>query len=198
MSMNSLSTARGNPYLTMIWLSIGGSFLLFLFLILVFVLRTQAPDWIPIPLPLALTFSTLVILFSSVSLHFSVQSFQAESYRNWFFWTSITLTLGLAFGLLQMAGCKRILDTGPGLAETSVAFMVLFSALHFLHIVLGLGGLFWVWLDSFTGRSYVDGFISSLNPKVTTRIRVVTVFWHFLDGIWILLYSLLWWQSLRA
>ncbi len=192
MRMKSIVAARGNPYYTMVWLAIAGSFLLFFFLFFVFLLRVQGTGWIPVTLPKAFNFSTLIICFSSVSLIFAKRSFHNEAYNQSYFWLTITLTLAISFTILQVAGWMHLLEAGISLHQTSGAFIYLVTGLHFLHILLGLAGIGWIWLDSYNSRSYVEGFIHSLNPMKMTRLRIVSVFWHFLDLLWIILFALLW------
>jgi cytochrome c oxidase subunit 3 len=79
--------------------------------------------------------------------------------------------------------------------EVAGAFVYLFSGLHFLHVLIGLLGLGWIWWDSYQSRTYVEGYIQSLNPQKMTRWKMVSIFWHFLDVLWIILFALLWWNQ---
>lgn len=193
--MKSLVTSRGNPYLTMTGLSILGSVLLFLFFVLVFFARLHARVWVPVALPPAFAFSTVTILLSSAALHFNRVAFRHERFQNGFMWLTVAVVLGFSFALLQMAGWKRMILSGAQLSQTSDAFVFLVSGLHFLHLLLGLAGLCWMWLDSYRDQSYVDGYLHSLNPMKMTRRIIVPVFWHFLDGLWLVLFALLWWYQ---
>jgi cytochrome c oxidase subunit 3 len=190
--MKSLTTARGNPYVTMVWLSVLGSCLIFLFLILLFFARTQSMGWEKLELPPAFTYSTFCILLSSASLHFSRSSFRNEEFRAGFWWLSLTLLLAISFGLLQYAGIQKFIQLKRPLSDTALAFSYLFSGLHFLHIVLGSGALFWVWLAFRKNLNYVDGFIVNINPITTTVFRTATIFWHFLGILWLMLFLVLW------
>lgn len=190
--MKSLSTARGNPYVTMVWLTVLGSFLLFLFLILMYLARTQSPGWERTMIPQAFLFSTICILLSSVSLHFSRTSFQNEAFRNGFHWLSLTLLLAISFGLLQYAGIRKFLVLNRPASDMALAFNYLFSGLHFLHILAGAGALFWVWLAFRKNLRYVDAFIVNMNPVTTTVFRTATIFWHFLGLLWLILFLVMW------
>jgi cytochrome c oxidase subunit 3 len=190
--MKSLLTARGNPYVTMAWLSILGSILLFLFLILLFFARTQSAGWAKLSLPPAFMLSTVCILLSSGSLHYARQAVKVESFRSGFYWLSVTLILAIAFGLLQYAGIRQFIRTGIPLSHTPIAFTWLFSGLHFLHIILGAGALGWVWNGFRKNLTYVDAFILNLNPITVTVFRTATLFWHFLGLLWLLLFLVLW------
>ncbi len=175
----------------MVWLAVLGSCLIFLFLILLFFARTQSPGWDRIALPPAFFYSTICILLSSFSLHFSRKAIREEEFKRGFQWLSITLLLGLAFGMLQYAGIKRFLDHGLPLSNTALAFAYLFSGLHFLHILLGAGALGWVWESFRRNLNYVDAFILNLNPITVTIFRTATIFWHFLGLLWLLLFLVL-------
>jgi cytochrome c oxidase subunit 3 len=189
--MKSLITARGNPYVTLVWLSVLGSCLIFLFLILLFFARTQAAGWEKIALPPAFTFSTVCILLSSASLHFSRSSFRNEEFRSGFWWLSLTLLLAISFGLLQYAGVQKFYLLKQPLSNTALAFTYLFSGLHFLHIIIGAGALLWVWFSFRKNLNYVDGFLVNLNPITNTVFRTATIFWHFLGILWMLLFLVL-------
>jgi cytochrome c oxidase subunit 3 len=176
----------------MVWLAILGSVLLFLFLILLFFARTQSTGWNKINLPPAFHFSTICILLSSASLHFSRSSTKNESYRNSYYWLSITLLLCMVFGMLQYAGIRDFMQRRLPVSHTALAFTYLFSGLHFLHIVLGAGALGWVWNAFRQNLNYVDAYILNLNPITVTIYRTATIFWHFLGVLWLLLYLVLW------
>lgn len=189
--MKSLLTARGNPYVTMVWLAILGSVLLFLFLILLFFARTQSPGWSRLEIPLSFLISTACIALSSVTLHFSRSSMKNEEFRNGYYWLSFTLVLAVAFGLLQYGGIKSYFSGGLNLSRTAFAFTCLFSGLHFLHIILGAGALLWVWNSFRKNLSYVDAFLLNINPIIITVYRTATIFWHFLGVLWVLLFLVL-------
>ena len=143
-------------------------------------------------LPSAFMFSTFSILFSSASLAFATRNLRTEKYHLGFYWLLITFILALSFCALQLAGWRQLYQSGIYIQQISASFMYLLSGLHFAHILLGLLGLGWILLDAFANRNYVDGFIQSLNPAKTTRIRIVSIFWHFLGLLWILIFGLLW------
>jgi cytochrome c oxidase subunit III len=191
MAINSLTYARGNPYNLMLWLALAGSGLVFFFLILVFSTRTGGMDWAGFPIPQAFTYSTITIVLSSVSLQLANRSFKHENFSSAFRWHSLTFWLAIAFCMLQVAGWMRLMEQGVIFADISGAFFYLLSGLHFIHLVFGLMGLGWILLDSYRFRSYLEGFIRSLNPMTITRLRLFTTYWHFVDVLWLVLFILL-------
>jgi cytochrome c oxidase subunit 3 len=93
---------------------------------------------------------------------------------------------------MQIVGCIFLFENGTDWTKTSGAFLYIIIGIHFLHIGIGLIGLVWVWFDSVNSKTYVDGFIQSLNPAKMTRFKLVSIYWHFLDVLWIFLFALLW------
>jgi cytochrome c oxidase subunit 3 len=193
--MKSLLISRGNPYMTMVWLMILGSVLLFFFITYQFLLRAEGMDWMAVRMPKAFSYSTPVLILSSASLFFANQSFRKEGYSQSFFWLSITLTLASAFFLLQIAGWISMVRNGITLKNTAGAFVYLVSGLHFLHFVPCFSGLCLIWWDSLSDRTYVEGFLHSQNPAKMTRWRMVSLFWHFLGVLWMFLFALLWFRQ---
>jgi len=128
-------------------------------------------------------------------MYFAQRNFRKESFNLSFFWLNVTLSLAFAFGILQISGWISLNREGINVHQTSGAFIYLISGLHFLHIVVGLAGLIWIWLDSYPNRTYVEGFIQSLNPQKMARYKIVSILWHFLDLLWVGLFLLLWWQQ---
>jgi len=173
-------------------LAIGGSFIFFIFLVFIFFARIQSPGWEPIHLPWAFLFSTVSLTFSSIALFLSKRKFRAEAFKLSQFWLTVSLFLAGVFSLLQVLGFRHMIDNGIPWTKTSGAFMYIIIGIHFLHVLLGLVGLTWVWIDSKKSINYVDGFIHSLNPMKMTRFRLVSIYWHFLDFLWLFLFALLW------
>ena len=190
--MKSLTTARGNPYVTMVWLAILGSCMLFLFLILLFFARTHLPGAEKIFVPTAFAFSTASIVLSSLSLELCRTALRKEEYRTAFYRLSLTLLLGISFALLQYAGLQRYLQLNLPLSNHGLAFAWIFCGLHFLHILAGSTALLWVWNAFRKNLRYVDAYVLQLNPMVNTVFRTGVIFWHFLGILWILLFLVLW------
>jgi len=189
--MKSLTTSRGNPYITIVWLSILGSALLFLFLVFILFFRAGSSDWAPISLPVVFFYSSIVIGLSSCSLQLAKNSFNSEYYNNFFSWLVVTLVLAISFCLLQFSGWNTLVKAGINFQNIGGAFIYIITGLHLLHLFIGLIGLGWLLIDSYKNRRYVDGFIVSLNPSKIALLKMVTIFWHFLGALWLILFFVL-------
>jgi cytochrome c oxidase subunit 3 len=182
--------ARENPYPLMLILALVGSSMLFLFLLIMLISRKYTVGIQPMRLPMVFWLSTMLIGMSSGALWLAIDYFKKEQYRQYLNWLGITAMLGLTFLFSQTLGGLQLFLTGKTIADSpALAFLVIIAGLHFAHIVVAIGFLGWTLLDASRNRSYVDGFIQSLNPAKQTRLHLVTIFWHFLDALWIVLFA---------
>ena len=159
---------------TGVWIGIATISMSFAALTSALVVRqSSAPDWQHFPLPPLLYLNTVVLLVSSVTLEQSRRR-QAVATLN------ATLVLGLLFLLgqilawRQLAAQHLLLATGP-----RSAFFYLFTALHGLHVLGGLGGLLYV-------QRRLAG--AALAPAT---FKAAAVYWHFMAVLWLYLLTLL-------
>jgi len=95
---------------------------------------------------------------------------------------AITGLLGLAFILLEaseFAGLNAQ-GYGPGRSAFLTGFFTLVGC-HGLHVSAGL-----LWLGTMMAQFYAKGF----RPDIGRRFLCFSMFWHFLDIIWVAIFSL--------
>ncbi len=136
-------------------------------------------------LPHAFMYSTLVLVISSVTLFISsraAKQLQFEKQRR-FLW--ITFFLGIAFFAVQIYAWY-ILAYKMGIyfinPNASRSFIYVFSGVHLLHVFAGL-----LVLLNTIRATYRN------TPQVMNlfKMEMASIFWHFLDIIWIYLYVFL-------
>lgn len=96
-------------------------------------------------------------------------------------WLGATFALGAAFLVLEAGEFAGMIARGAGPDRS--AFLSAFFALvgtHGLHVLAGL-----VWMAVMIGQLLHYG----LADDVTSRLERLGVFWHFLDIIWIALFT---------
>ncbi len=191
--MKSLLYARRNPYPLMLWLAIAGSGIIFLFISLVFFSRFGTGNSANLPLPLFFYFSTPVLMASSVTLAVANKQFKIEQYKLHRILLLITLILGLIFTLSQLAGWTQMLKEGYYLDSGSMggAFVYLITGLHGLHVLGGIGALIWLVWNSFANSTYVANYLNGMNPFHKARVQLLTIYWHFVDVLWLFLMLLI-------
>jgi cytochrome c oxidase subunit 3 len=124
---------------------------------------------------------TVCLLSSSISIHLAVQSLRNAKVSAFIGWWSLTFVLGGAF-LLGTAMEWRHLIYDEGLTiQTNLFGTTYFSlvGLHAFHVVMGLLGLFTVWLLTVLGN---------VTREHAVRIDVLALYWHFVDSVWVVVF----------
>jgi len=157
-------------------------------MIAVFLIRSQAAlYWGHLRVPPVLWASTLILLASSGLLEVARRDLAHQNQHRFFQLTAWATGLGVLFLIGQLTAWFQVLHSGVVLAQNTHSwFVFLFSGLHGLHILLGLGGLTYLLVRTRTPAS---------GPKyqMTTRAAAtgISLFWHYLDFLWIILFALL-------
>ena len=195
-SGQSLFTQRREPYQFMLYLGLGGSALVFLVFAALYTARKGEPGWIHFNLPGAFWISTGLILASSFTLHQANRLFRSDRFTAYKWWLSATFDLGLLFAFAQVAGWRAMLQNGIAMSKsTAGAFMYIISGLHLLHVAAALAFGGFMLVQALRRNTYVDGFVYSVNPPNQLRLRLLTHFWHFVDGLWALLFLFFLWHQ---
>jgi cytochrome o ubiquinol oxidase subunit 3 len=121
--------------------------------------------------------NTAFLLLSSITYGFAMLESQRQRVRNTMIWLVITLLFGAAFLSLEMYEFMHLIHEGAGPQRS--AFLTSFFALvgtHGLHVTFGS-----VWLITLLFQLKRHG----LTPENRRRLMCLSMFWHFLDVVWI-------------
>ena len=171
-----------------LWAMMSAVGTLFIVLAIAYVVRSATPRfWEPVALPKILWFSTGVLLFSSLTCEAarrSLRNFRETAYGGWLL---VTALLGVVFLVMQVMAWRRLADQGAFLSENPhSSFFYLFTAAHGLHLAAGA-----LVLCVLAARAWLP---VGHRERMEIRLEIAdsaTVFWHFMDGIWIGLFTLL-------
>ena len=170
----------------MVWLGIASSVMIFTILLAAYIIRRTGPGWVNVKLPGVFLISTGVIMLSSFTLRNAIQAFRHERFANYRANLITTLVLGALFMLLQGLGWRHMIREGIVLSGNPAGgFIYIISGLHLLHILLGLIFLSIMLAEALRRRPYVDSFVYSVNPPNLLKIKLITLYWHFVDILWI-------------
>lgn len=134
-------------------------------------------DWHKLPLPKILWYNTVALLLSSVLLDLARRKLR-QNKRHLFnpLWTAGTV-LGTLFLVGQFIAWDQLAGHGFYLAgNPSSAFFFVFTWAHAAHVV---GALLAVYYVEFLGLKY------ELGTRGRTWVAASTLFWHFLDILWL-------------
>lgn len=152
----------------------------------------SATDWRPLALPRILWLSTALILISSGTLEAARRSIKRLLDSEYVRWLSITAVLGTGFLASQLFAWRQLSRQGIFLASNPhSSFFYLLTAVHGLHLLGGLLALLYLLFR--TRRKRVDEVAEA---KRLAAADAVGIYWHFMDGLWIYLFLLLFlWRS---
>lgn len=167
------------------WLYLMTDCLLFATLFATFaVLRTATADGPSgreiFDLPVVLI-ETVILLTSSFACGVGLVSMQAGQIRNMIIAFITTFILGVAFVVIEVAEFVHLIGEGHGPQES--AFLSSFFTLvgtHGLHVTVGL-----IWLIVMLAVIWKRG----LNARIKRQMTMFGLFWHFLDLIWIFVFT---------
>jgi cytochrome c oxidase subunit 3 len=179
--LNSLSILTVTVALATVTMTFGA-------IIAVFVIRSEAETfWGHMRVPSVLWATTGVLLISSAAFESARRRLMRHDQPGFFRLCGITAGLGVLFLAGQAAAWLQILHSGVVLSQNPHSwFVFLFTALHGLHILIALAGLGWL---LFRTREPASGPKYQMNTRVVAN--GVSVFWHYLDFIWVVLFVLL-------
>jgi cytochrome c oxidase subunit III len=157
-------------------------------LVLVFVLRSRtAFNWTHIFLPPLLWLDTLILIASSTTFAVGHRKLRADDQLGFFRWIRYTAVLGVLFLLGQFVVWWQILGSGQLMRNNPhSSFFFILSGMHGVHILVGLGGLA---VLLYRTQEPASGPRWQMHTRVLAN--AVAIFWHYLDGLWVVLFALL-------
>jgi cytochrome c oxidase subunit 3 len=184
---------RMPPLLLMFYLALLGVGVLFTGLVVMYIF-TRLQDGGALsgrPFPRYFSLSTIVLLVSSYILGQAQRLYRADDLANLVRCLVATLLLGSIFCGLQLLGWRELQQQGVFFSNApSGTYIYLISGVHIAHIVGGL--LYMLVLLLRTRHAARDGvrtLVFIRNPYHRRQLQAVTVYWHFVDVIWLVLFA---------
>ena len=144
-------------------------------------------EWKPFALPIPVWISTAIIIISSFTYHFGKSAVERNDQPSAKKWLLATTVLGAAFISSQLLAWLAL--SGRGLYVQSnpyAGFFYTLTAVHAIHVLGGIVALGSVLLRSWKPTQNADNIL-----KRITIAQVVGWYWHFMGGLWIVLFILL-------
>ncbi len=171
----------------MMWLFLGSECLLFGSLISTYLLnKARLPSTYPGPhtyfdIPFT-SVSSFVLLMSSLTMVLALSAINHNKMWSFQVWTVITAALGSTFIAGQIYEFTAFYKEGLGYTTNifSSAFYTL-TGFHGIHVSLGIIMLLVLFVLSVSGR---------LNAQHAESVEIVGLYWHFVDVVWILIFTI--------
>jgi cytochrome c oxidase subunit 3 len=135
-------------------------------------------NWYPIPV-----INTVLLLSSGLTCHFGLEAMRHNNRTRFFILWIATIILGLAFEFGQLYEFINAIGRGLTLQVNSFAsaFFIM-TGFHGAHVLGGLVLLILILYRASRGQ---------FSPKHHVGVAAVTLYWHFVDVVWIFLFIIL-------
>lgn len=170
----------------LMWLFVISSFMFFAALTSAFIIYTagSADRGLKILLPHIFKLSTGVVILSSITMHLSYLAAKRLKFIQQRRYLISTILLGMLFFVLQLFAWQMLVRQGVYFVNynASQSFLYIFTGAHLLHIIFGVCILIYT----------LVGILKNIAQERTIfRLEVASIFWHFIDILWIYLYVFL-------
>lgn len=124
---------------------------------------------------------TLILLTSSFTCGLAIHEMRRNNVKSMIVWLVITLLFGLGFLYMEVNEFIHLVNEGANLGTNAFwsSFFVL-TGTHGLHVTLGIG---WMTLI------IIQVLRRGLTPDTAKKVFISSLYWHFLDFVWIFVFT---------
>lgn len=149
--------------------------------------------------------STPVIVLASYTIEKTKRAFRTDNADDLLRYQAYTLAISIIFSVIQFFAWQQLWDseitmtmissTGDGeVHSNSGAYLFVLSALHLVHLS---GGLFFLFTRMFrlvnNREDIVKAVIYFSDKQEGSRISALALYWHFLAGLWCIMFLFFLW-----
>ena len=178
-----------HPSNVMLSILLFGLSVLFLALTVSYVYTRVTMGVPPVQIPMLFIVNTVILLGSSYTMMRAKKCYLYDFTEGYIVNLKYTIWLSFLFMLMQTVAWIWLFQNNIALnTSTTAAYLYVISFVHLLHVVAGLPYLF---LFYYTAKKRMVDPVTVLvyfsDPEKRLKLRLLTVYWHFLDGLWIYL-----------
>jgi cytochrome c oxidase subunit III len=176
-------TLSVNPRKFILWLFIVSIVMLFASFTSAYLVRRAEGNWLEFNVPAIFSYSTVVLVVSSLTMHWAYLAAKKDNFNALRIAISITFALGIAFLYMQFQGWVELVKNNVYfVGNPAGSFIYVFTGMHGFHLISGLIVLVFALIAAFRLR---------IHAKAPEQIQIATTYWHFLDALWLYLYFFL-------
>ncbi len=189
--MTTLSTKepqRIHPHKFTLWVAMGSIVMVFAALTSAYIVKKNQSSWLEINLPVIFSYSTALIILSSITMYLSLKAFKAREMSRYRVLITLTAILALGFVLCQWLGFRELEQNNVALigpkSNSAASFLFVITLIHIVHVLGGIVALLIIFFRAYSQK--VKNY-SSL------PIELLGTYWHFVGVIWIYLFLFYQW-----
>jgi cytochrome c oxidase subunit III len=181
---------KQHPFLTMLYLAMVGSGVIFLLLLVGFTNSLEKFDTRLFFMPKPFLVSTIMILISSYFAQKAWQDFHIDEAKSLRQNLIYLLLMGFIFSISQFLGWRDLINQGlVWSGKATISYLYVLTGLHILHLV---GGLVFVSVQVMHYKKACNDGVQALiifsNKYEKMKMQMLKNYWHFLDVLWIVIF----------
>ena len=143
----------------------------------------------PIRLPALFVLNTLILITSSIVLVKSMKYYKEDKTELYKRSLGLTLLLTILFLIAQIVAWSQLYRQGIFVNHSNMAsYLYIISGIHFAHVIVGIPFLAIFYYQALKKMvEPVSVLIYFTDPVKRRQLKMLTIYWHFLDGLWIYL-----------
>jgi cytochrome c oxidase subunit 3/cytochrome o ubiquinol oxidase subunit 3 len=126
--------------------------------------------------------ASICLLSSSLTIWLAERALHKRAMAQFSLWWGGTILLGLVFMFYTVLEWKKLIYQ-DGLTVSTNLFGTTYYCLvglHAFHVIVGLLML---------SLTLLFGFMGQLKPEHTERVEVLSLYWHFVDAVWVVVFT---------
>ncbi len=143
----------------------------------------------PLKVPILFIVNTGILVLSSVVLGYAMKCYKDDETRRYQISLAVTLGLTILFLVSQIIAWQNLYNQGIFVNHGNMAsYLYLISFVHFAHVIVGIPflGMF-LFTSVKKMREPVSVLVYFSDPDKKRKLKLLTIYWHFLDILWIYL-----------
>jgi cytochrome c oxidase subunit 3 len=127
-------------------------------------------------------FNTICLLSSSLTIHLAVRALRNAKLSAFRLWWFVTMTLGAIFLVGTGREWQRLIFENGLTISTNLFGTTYYSlvGLHAFHVTAGLIGIALAMIFTLLGK---------VTPEHSERLDVFSLYWHFVDAVWVVVFT---------
>ncbi|MDG2449159.1 MAG: cytochrome c oxidase subunit 3 [Saprospiraceae bacterium] len=143
----------------------------------------------PLHIPPLFYFNSFILIASSITLIKTIQAFEYDNTSLFKVLLWVTMILTVVFLVAQIFAWVQLTTENVHLTSSNLAsYLYVISGLHFVHVIAGIPFLgYFIWIAHKRLKSPVSVLLYFSDEDKKRSLKLLTIYWHFLDGLWIYL-----------
>lgn len=168
----------------LLWIGLVSIVMFFSGLTSAVVVSKSSATWLQFDVPFTFTISTIIILISSLTLHWGLLAVKKDNKSVAKLAFQLTLLLALGFVVSQFFAWIELYENGIVFSggDPAGSYFYAITALHLLHVLGGVISLIVVVVKAMREKYGSENYLG---------IQLSATYWHFLGALWVYLFFFL-------